>query len=78
MNKIGYSWFLWTYKAAGHGMWESDWCLKGSKDGFYRAKIVTDTAEDIAYKWGEIIRTENGYQDSGHYETVSPWITVNK
>lgn len=69
MDKIDYNWCLWTYKATGHMMWESDWCLMGSKDGFYRAKIETDTYEDIAYKWGEIIRTENGFQDTGHYET---------
>ena len=68
MNKINYSWFLWTYKATGHMMWESDWCLRGSKDGFHRAKIMTDSYEEIARKWGECIRTENGFQDTGHYE----------
>lgn len=69
MDKIDYNWCLWTYKATGHMMWKSDWCLMGSKDGFYRAKIETDSYEDIAYKWGECIRTENGFQDTGHYET---------
>ena len=59
--------FLWTYKATGHGMWESDWCIKGSKDGFHRANVRTDSYEEIARKWGECIRTENGFQDSGHY-----------
>lgn len=68
MNKINYNWCLWTYKATGHMMWESDWCLRGSKDGFYRAKVQTDSFEDIAAKWGECIRTENGFQDTGHYE----------
>ena len=67
LDKLGYSWFLWTYKASGHGMWESSWCLRGSKDGFERAKIETDSYEEIARKWGECIRTENGFQDSGHY-----------
>lgn len=67
MNSLDYSWFLWTYKATGHGMWESDWCLRGSKDGFERANIYTDSFEEIARKWGECIRTENGFQDSGHY-----------
>ena len=68
MNKTNYSWFLWTYKATGHMMWESDWCLRGSKDGFHRAKIKTDSYEEIARKWGECIRTEIGFQDTGHYD----------
>lgn len=68
MNKINYSWFLWTYKATGHMMWESDWCIVGSKDGFHRAKIETDSYEEIARKWGECIRTENGFQDTGHFD----------
>ncbi len=67
MNKLDYSWFLWTYKATGHLMWESDWCLRGSKDGFHRAKIETDSYEEIAGKWGECLRTEIGFQDTGHY-----------
>lgn len=68
LDALGYSWFLWTYKATGHGMWSSDWCIRGSKDGFERAKIETDSYEEIARKWGECIRTENGFQDSGHYD----------
>ena len=68
MQKTHFGWTLWTYKATGHGMWSSDWCLKGSKDGFWRAKIETDSYEDIAYKWGELQRTEIGFQDTGHYE----------
>lgn len=69
LDKLDYSWTLWTYKATGHGMWSSDWCLRGSKDGFHRAKVQTDTYEEIARKWGECIRTENGFQDTGHYDT---------
>ena len=68
MNTLGVSWMLWTYKAAGHGMWESDWALRGSKDGFERARLQTDSFEEIARKWGECMRTENGYQDTGHYD----------
>lgn len=68
LDKANYSWFLWTYKATGHGMWSSDWCLRGSKDGFYRVNVYNDSYEDIATKWGECIRTENGFQDSGHYD----------
>ena len=68
LDNLGYSWFLWTYKASGHGMWDSEWCLRGSKDGFERAKIETDSYEEIARKWGECIRTENGFQDTGHYD----------
>lgn len=68
LEKANYSWFLWTYKATGHGMWESDWCLRGSKDGFERAKLETDSYEEIARKWGECIRTENGFQNTGHYD----------
>lgn len=68
LDKANYSWFLWTYKATGHGMWSSDWCLRGSKDGFHRVNVYTDSYEEIARKWGECIRTENGFQDSGHYD----------
>ncbi len=68
LNRSNYSWFLWTYKATGHEMWSSDWCLRGSKNGFERAKIETDSYEEIARKWGECIRTENGFQDTGHYD----------
>ncbi len=67
IDALKYNWFLWTYKATGHGMWSSDWCLRGSKNGFERAKIETDSYEEIARKWGECIRTENGFQDTGHY-----------
>ena len=68
MNTLNVNWMLWTYKAAGHGMWESDWVLRGSKDGFERARLQTDSYEEIARKWGECMRTENGYQDTGHYD----------
>ena len=68
MDNLNYSWFLWTYKATGHGMWSSDWCLRGSKDGFERVNVYNDSYEEIARKWGEGIRTENGFQDSGHYD----------
>lgn len=68
LNNLDYSWTLWTYKATGHGMWSSDWCIRGSKDGFHRAKVQTDSYEEIARKWGECIRTENGFQDTGHYD----------
>ena len=49
-------------------MWESDWCLKGAADGFHRAKIKTDSYEEIARKWGEVIQTQNSYVDTGHYD----------
>ncbi len=68
LNKANYSWFLWTYKATGHGMWDSDWCLRGSKNGFHRVDVCNDSYEEIERKWGECIRTENGFQDSGHYD----------
>lgn len=67
LKKYEYSWFLWTYKAANHGMWSSDWCLRGAADGFERAKIKTDSYEEIARKWGEKIQTQNSYVDTGHY-----------
>lgn len=69
MEKTNFNWCLWTYKATGHLMWESDWCLRGSKDGFLRAKVRTDSFEEIARKWGECVRTDIGFQDTGHYET---------
>lgn len=75
MDNLNYSWFLWTYKASGHGMWESDWCIKGSKNGFERAEIYTDSYEEIARKWGECLKTDIGFQDSGHYDRdVKAWL----
>ncbi len=75
LEKADYSWFLWTYKATGHGMWSSDWCLRGSKDGFERANVDSDSYEEIQRKWGACLRTENGFQDTGHYgEHVSEYI----
>ena len=68
MKKLNYSWMLWTYKASGHGMWESDWVLCGAKDGFERAKIKTDSYEEIARKWGECLNTDKVFQDTGHFE----------
>ena len=69
MNKLNYSWMLWTYKATGSGMWSSDWCMYGSKDGFWRAKIFSGTYEDIAKAWSaERLNTQTGFQDTGHYE----------
>ena len=75
MEKCNYNWLIWTYKATGHGMWSSDWCLKGSKDGFWRAKIETGTYDEIAEAWGERLRTDVGFQDTGHYEAnVKQWL----
>ncbi len=69
MNKLNYSWMLWTYKATGHGMWSSDWCMFGAKDGFWNANIAEGTYEEISYAWGpDQLRTERNFQDTGHYE----------
>ena len=69
MNKLDYSWMLWTYKATGHGMWSSDWCLYGAKDGFWRADIFDGSYEQIAEAWSaERLNTQTGFQDTGHYE----------
>jgi hypothetical protein len=66
---------LWTYKATGHGMWSSDWCLRGSRDGFWRAKLQTASYDEIAYIWGEGQLTGTGFQDTGHYEAnVRDWL----
>ena len=68
MNKLDYSWMLWTYKATGDKMWKSDWCMYGSKDGFYRAKIFSGTYEQIAEAWSaERLNTQTGFQDTGHF-----------
>ena len=68
MNKLNYSWMLWTYKATGSGMWSSDWCMYGSKDGFWRAKIFSGTYDEIAEAWSaERLNTQTGFQDTGHY-----------
>ena len=68
LNKLDFGWFLWTYKAAGHGMWSSDWCLFGMNDGFERANVSEDSYEEIARKWGTCLQTENNFQNTGHYE----------
>ena len=68
MNKLDYSWMLWTYKATGHGMWSSDWCMYGAKDGFYRADIFNGSYEKIAEAWSaEQLRTDIAFQDTGHF-----------
>ncbi len=68
MNNLNFSWMLWTYKATGHGMWSSDWCLYGAKDGFWRADIYNGSYEDIAEAWSaERLNTQTGFQDTGHY-----------
>lgn len=70
MNSLGFSWMLWTYKATGHGMWSSDWCLYGAKNGFHRAKLFNGTYEEIAEAWSaERLNTQTGFQDTGHFET---------
>ncbi len=69
MNDLNYSWMLWTYKATGHGMWESDWCLYGHKDGFWRADIANGSYEQIAEAWGERVQTQTNFDDTGHYDT---------
>lgn len=68
LNKLDFGWYLWTYKAANHGMWNSDWCLFGMKDGFERANVSEDSYEEIARKWGECLRTRDNFQSTGHYE----------
>ncbi len=68
LDRFNFSWMLWTYKAANHGMWESDWCLYGARNGFARAKLQTDSYEEIERKFGECLRTENGYVSTGHYD----------
>lgn len=70
MNKLGYSWMLWTYKATGSGMSNSDWCLYGSSDGFWRAKIFSGSYDNIAAAWSAERLNTNGdwFEDTGHYE----------
>ena len=70
MNKLNYSWMLWTYKATGHGMWDSDWCMYGSSNGFWRADIFNGSYEDIAKAWSAERLNTNGdwFESTGHYE----------
>ena len=70
MNKLNYSWLCWTYKATGHGMWSSDWCMYGSSDGFWRADIFKGTYEDIAKAWSAERLNTNGdwFESTGHFE----------
>lgn len=76
MNSLNYSWMLWTYKATGHGMWSSDWCMYGAKDGFWRADIYNGSYEQIAEAWSaERLNTNTGFQDTGHFEkNVQQWL----
>lgn len=76
MNSLNYSWMLWTYKATGHGMWSSDWCMYGAKDGFWRADIYDGSYEQIAEAWSaERLNTNTGFQDTGHFEkNVQQWL----
>lgn len=69
MNKLNYSWMCWTYKATGSGMWGSDWCMYGSKNGFSRAKIFSGSYEQIAAAWSAERLNTNGewFVDTGHY-----------
>ncbi len=69
MNKLNYSWMCWTYKATGSGMWDSDWCMYGSKNGFSRAKIFSGSYEQIAAAWSAERLNTNGdwFVDTGHY-----------
>ena len=70
MNKLGYSWMLWTYKATGDKMWKSDWCMYGSKNGFSRAKIFSGSYEQIAAAWSaERLNTDGEwFVNTGHFE----------
>ncbi len=68
MNDLNYSWMLWTYKATGHGMWSSDWCMYGHADGFWRADIKNGSYEQIAEAWGERVQTQTNFVDTGHYD----------
>lgn len=69
MNKLDYSWMLWTYKATGNGMESSDWCMYGAKKGFWNADILYGTYENISKAWSaEMLRTDIGFQDTGHYD----------
>lgn len=68
MNNLDIHWMLWTYKATGHGMWSSDWCLYGHKNGFWRADIANGSYEQIAEAWGERVQTEHNFDNTGHYD----------
>ncbi len=68
MNNLGIHWMLWTYKATGHGMWSSDWCLYGHKDGFWRADIANGSYDSIMEAWGERVQTESNFDNTGHYK----------
>jgi len=75
MKTCRFNWCLWTYKATGHGMWSSDWCIYGAKDGFERVNIDSDSFDEIQRKWGSNLITEFGYQSTGHFENnVADWV----
>ena len=70
MNKLNYSWLCWTYKATGHGMWDSDWCMYGSSNGFWRADIFKGSEKDIRDAWSAERLNTNGdwFESTGHFE----------
>lgn len=68
MNYWNYSWTLWSYKGTGWGAETSDWYLYGGNAGIDRVDVLNDSYEEIARKWGEMIRTENNFVSTGNYE----------
>lgn len=67
----GFSWTTWTYKGPG----KSDWFLYGAENGLERAKIKTDSFDEIARKWGEVLRTENAFSPNPICEKLAPFLS---
>lgn len=76
MNGWNYSWTLWSYKGTGWGSETSEWYLYGGKcDIICNADIRNDSYEDIAQKWGEVLKTENSFVSTGNFENnISPYV----
>ena len=76
MNKWNYSWTIWSYKGTGWGSETSEWYLYGGKtDVITNADVRNDSYEEIALKWGEVLRTDESFVSTGNFENnIKPYV----
>lgn len=76
MNKWNYSWTIWSYKGTGWGAETSEWYLYGGKtDVITNADVRNDSYEEIALKWGEVLRTDESFVSTGNFENnIKPYV----
>lgn len=76
MNKWNYSWTIWSYKGTGWGAETSEWYLYGGKtDVITNADVRNDSYEEIALKWGKVLRTDESFVSTGNFENnIKPYV----